>query len=393
MSMTRYMRPNTHHYVLTVDDAVTFGRHLYTSSTAQATSFGIIHSFILNYAVTNKLHDELFTMLRRMMTMWHIRYEQDSALDVASEPHVPNITTVSGLMDILAIGNLLEIAQIIDRRWYEGGIDPVEATEMAVARWRYRKLQTYFAKRYVVEVGGHIISTLSIFRRSLVEFAAAVVVYKREKYDVAPEELGGSAIEMEADMKDLFRSNHPELLPCLERLIKEDAQYLYWTGPSITIRRRGLDDIYSSSAPGPEAKKTLDFMDTKIFNSTGDEAVDVATEIPIVAKDQNATTSDMVTNDNVSTLPAALPETNLLIIHPQADGDVQMADVADEPSTSTKSRKRKLPIPMMSVLPASQSHSSKYYDATPACCSCSCRQEKKGEAAATRQYQNSQYQR
>jgi hypothetical protein len=134
-------------------------------------------------------------------------------------------------------------------------------------------------------------------------------------------------------------------------------------------------------------------MDTKIFDSSDDEGVDLATEIPIAAKDQNATmsdmaiaakdqnatTSDMVTN-NVSTLPAALPDTNLLMICPQANDDVEMGEVVDEPSSSTtKSNKRKTPIQAMSVLP----QSSKCYDATPACCSCSCREEKKGEGAAT----------
>jgi hypothetical protein len=232
-----------------------------------------------------------------MMAMWHIRYEQDSALDVASEPHVPNITTVSGLMDIMAIGNLLELAQVIDRRWYGDGIDPAEGTEMAIARWRYRKLQTYFAKRYVVEVGGNSISPLSIFRRSLVEFAAAVIVYKQKKSDVAPEELGGKADELRANMNDLFRSNHPELLPCLERLVKNEAQHLYWTGPSITIRRRTLDDIYSRNSQAVKGNKTLDFQDCQIFPSIDEDSDDFPME-----NVQLAMITPMVISDNVSAM-------------------------------------------------------------------------------------------
>jgi len=64
------MRPNTPHYVLGVDHAITFGRHFYATSTIADTCYGIIHSFMINKRVTNQAHDSTRTFLRRLMGMW-----------------------------------------------------------------------------------------------------------------------------------------------------------------------------------------------------------------------------------------------------------------------------------------------------------------------------------
>jgi len=66
------MKPNTVHYVVTVDNAITYGRHFYPAHAAQLSTFGIIHVFILNYGVTNTLHNDIHTLVRRMMAMWHV---------------------------------------------------------------------------------------------------------------------------------------------------------------------------------------------------------------------------------------------------------------------------------------------------------------------------------
>jgi len=268
----RYMKPNTVHYVLTVDDAITYSHHFYPAHCAQMTTFGIIHVFILNFAVTNTLHDELFTLIRRIMAMWHVRYDEDRAFNAAADPHIPNISTVSGLMDIMAFGNLLELAQVLDRRRYQNEVEVhwLEAPEMGIGRWRYRKLQTYFAKRYVTEVGGKIICPTSIFRRSLVEFAAAVVLYKKKRAYKAPKGYGGTPAQVQQKMFLLFQENYPELLGCLKRMIaKGDTQCLYWTGPSITIRRRTKHDCYPANGHPNQVQQQLDFDNVQIFSPDG----------------------------------------------------------------------------------------------------------------------------
>jgi hypothetical protein len=64
------MRPNTPHYVLGVENTITFGRHFYATSTISDTCYGILHTFMLNSVVTNQQHDQTRTFLRRLMGMW-----------------------------------------------------------------------------------------------------------------------------------------------------------------------------------------------------------------------------------------------------------------------------------------------------------------------------------
>jgi hypothetical protein len=73
------MRPNTPHYVLGVENTITFGRHFYATSTISDTCYGIIHTFMLNALVTNQKHDGTRTFLRRMMGMWYDHFTREDA--------------------------------------------------------------------------------------------------------------------------------------------------------------------------------------------------------------------------------------------------------------------------------------------------------------------------
>lgn len=64
------MRPGTPHYVVTTEDAITWGRHFYASSSIQDTVLGVVQTFVMDYGLTNALHDKSRTLLRRIMAMW-----------------------------------------------------------------------------------------------------------------------------------------------------------------------------------------------------------------------------------------------------------------------------------------------------------------------------------
>jgi hypothetical protein len=241
------MRPNTPHYVVTVKDSITHGRHLYTTSCSQSTAQGIIHTFIMTYAVTNALHDDLFTMLRRMMVMWHAFFVNPSPSPTElGSLHVPDIASFAGLMDLIALGNLVELNPVLDRRAYtRHAMGWSESHEMAVARLKYRQLQVYCMKSFIMRVGGKRISLISIFRRSFVEFAAAVLVYKQNRALTGIPKVPGCSPQVFHDrLYSLFDSNYPELVPVLTQLVAKRVTCLYWTGPNIEITAKvnGLGD-------------------------------------------------------------------------------------------------------------------------------------------------------
>ena len=173
------------------------------------------------------------------MAMWVNRYRDDPMLDMSSSAHIPNTCNADGLKDIMAIGNVLELATILDRRSYTGaGPHWTERIEMGSSRAMYRRLQTILAVKYVFRVGEQLVVPAAVFQRSLVEFAAAVVVYKEDMEETVGNIQGCPSSKVKAKMVKLFQSNHPELLPKLLSLIESRAEYLNWNGPPISIARR-----------------------------------------------------------------------------------------------------------------------------------------------------------
>jgi hypothetical protein len=63
--------------VLGVENTIMHGRHFYATSCIATTCYGIIHTFVLNYTITNAQHNETRTLLRRMLAMWIDYYMDD----------------------------------------------------------------------------------------------------------------------------------------------------------------------------------------------------------------------------------------------------------------------------------------------------------------------------
>src|ERR1700675_4285611 len=103
-----------------------------------------------------------------------------------SEPHIPDITTHTRLCDLMALGNLCILSLILDRQSYKNGLTKEEVDEGKEARWHYEQLQMWFSKHYTITIGDWKVRPWSVFDRSLVEFAAAVVNQKYIYVDEAP---------------------------------------------------------------------------------------------------------------------------------------------------------------------------------------------------------------
>jgi hypothetical protein len=222
-------------------------------------------------------------MLRRMMTMWYTHLSQDLSTDEVENPHVPDISTVPGLMVLMAVGNVLECSQILDRRSYsDSGVHWSEHGEMAEARRLYRNIQLLFGQRYVVHVGNNAVSPYLVFKRLLVEFAAAVVVYKKQRVKQADKVPGCTLANLRKKCEAVFSSNHPDLVPCLNKLVEDQVKYFYWTGPHISITRR--------TAEHNELVEDKDFHDQPIFLEC-DQVVqdDPPADVEMAAPDHDGT--------------------------------------------------------------------------------------------------------
>lgn len=318
------MRPNTVHYVLTVDDSIVYGRHLFPIRSMQAIASGIIHTFILNYTVTNTLHEStLHTMLRRMMAMWTLNAKTQKSPKL-SHFHAPDICTVAGLMDFMTLGKLLECSQVLDRRSYESGLNGQDQSEIATSRWRFRRLLAEFSCRWTLTVGDTIVSPWSVFIRLLVEFAAAIVVYKNNNASSTERTKTGLTKDtLRQKMVDLLTANYPELLPCFHRLVAEKYQFFYWTGPSISISRNQHNGM------------PIDFDDKPMFSlAKRDDAhskrAAITSQMVEAAADHDVVMGD---ESNTKCLPR-LERSSLSETHASGSGnDADMGNASNEVGT------------------------------------------------------------
>jgi len=179
--------------------------------------------------------------------------------------HVPDIMTQAGLCDIIALGNICELGQLLQREFYVGDISAEEMEECTVARWHYRQFQLWFSIHYSMSVGETLIAPLSVFRRSLVEFMAAVVNHKYFHVDEVPPVEGCSDMELNVRVRDQLESEYPELVDCFTDLMAKCHTRFAWSGPAMEIRERQSED---------ELRESLDFEDFKFFSSNDDGSTD-----------------------------------------------------------------------------------------------------------------------
>ena len=74
-----FMRPNTPHYVWSMEHSITLGRHFHTTSTIKDTCHQIVHSFVMQYTITNAKHPHTRSLLRRLLSTWVNFYLRESA--------------------------------------------------------------------------------------------------------------------------------------------------------------------------------------------------------------------------------------------------------------------------------------------------------------------------
>jgi hypothetical protein len=67
---SRLQRPNTLHYVVTLENCVAIGRHYYPTSSIQASVHQIVHTLVRRGTITNQIHVDTRVMMRRLLTSW-----------------------------------------------------------------------------------------------------------------------------------------------------------------------------------------------------------------------------------------------------------------------------------------------------------------------------------
>lgn len=239
------MRPNTPHYVLTVQNAINLGHHFYCRSTLDDHSWGLIHTGIVEGAITNAVHPELYPFLLRMLDRSIQDYldiasgtcsiQGESrcidkvcyslATDIIIDPHRINPLDWEGLLNLVHFGNVVELSHLWDPGWYrQDGLSLLHKTQVAHIHQRYLEFQQLFSQRQRLKNGDVLVDpSKAFFEPSILQLAVAIYKYKQamKTFDNR-----FTVKELHTGLEKHFEKNRPELLAEFRQEIKKDVESL-----------------------------------------------------------------------------------------------------------------------------------------------------------------------
>jgi hypothetical protein len=156
--------------------------------------------------------------------------------------HVIDVTVIEGLLDIIALGNLIEFSSALDLRTYENIIlDEDELLEIEIAMTRYRAFIRWFCRKFGLLIEGTWVVASYLFKHRLISFAATTCVYFANEHSTTQRESRLKGITPSL-VKGYFRRHiklcWPDLEPLFEHLLDHPSCFLYYTGPSIRVIRK-----------------------------------------------------------------------------------------------------------------------------------------------------------
>ena len=192
MILFSIMPPGVPHWVMGTSNAICVGRHFYAASTIRLSVVTIVHTFVLDGAVTNASHQKTRTLLYQLLVFWSFRLDQtdvdgkfnfqmqhsrSNLVIIVKGPHIPAISSVEGFFDILHLEVFIILSTAFDNRFYESGkCPPTLIDEVAYARRHFYSILHQVFQRFHILLDGVGVSVMYVVERMLAEFAAASVV-------------------------------------------------------------------------------------------------------------------------------------------------------------------------------------------------------------------------
>lgn len=176
------MRPGTPHFVVTLEASICNGGHFYCSATMQDTSFALFHDLVLHNVVTNTFHPDHRLLLAHMSLYWAntIMEESDDYLSSLPRPHLPDIQSYSGLVDLLSLMNIIIFGSILWQERYTD--DPLSSEHEEVYKAAHQRVMTlakWLMEHYWFRFGNEEVPFHKMWREFFVMQAAALYGYAR----------------------------------------------------------------------------------------------------------------------------------------------------------------------------------------------------------------------
>lgn len=150
---------------------------------------------------------------------------------------MPDIRKPDGLLDIIALGCVLEFTTALSRARYNKNYDASTDEECAVrmqenqARTWFRVLMKVFATKYYVLTSNNFVHASYVWHSVMVGFAAAVVTHMKEKKNIVKMSPGVTPTAVENALRLHLAEDHPHLVAAFDAALRGMPQTML-TWPS-----------------------------------------------------------------------------------------------------------------------------------------------------------------
>jgi hypothetical protein len=168
----RILRPNTPYRVLTIQSSIYAGGLFYNTSSITQSCIGLLQSFI---GPSTPYEPGLFKASRLLLARMLIHIHQQFVLDAIMETsphedspvdlvHLPDLETMGGMLAVLSLINIAELANVLHPDTYQAGVHPEERMFLIHVRKLGRHILQWLNNHYVLLPAPHAGSVISTTR-------------------------------------------------------------------------------------------------------------------------------------------------------------------------------------------------------------------------------------
>jgi len=245
-----------------MDHSITYERQFYAISTIRDTCWAIIHAAIGKCVFANTKRPGSTQFLRRILVWSLLEYERvvngpsPSIIHRPASVHRMDPRSMEGLLDIVALGNLLEFLQYLDSRYYTKDMPPSEEAEADHTRLAFFRFKRLFCGNQHLLIDARRADPMrALFDLSTIRMAVTLVKYKERK---ATFDGTFTLLQLKQSIMKHFSKYSPHLLPQYEhdaQCRRQDLPYLRsfdWTGPKFEIAESAyVDRVSLQDEAGP----------------------------------------------------------------------------------------------------------------------------------------------
>ena len=161
--------------------------------------------------------------------------------------HMVDISNRQGLLDLIAVGNIIEFTAALDHRTYENiVISDEERLEQETAMTRYRLFMQWYSSNFGLLIGDRLVNPIYMFKKRLVSFGATVVEYLTREHSTVQrlDPISGlTPAALKRKIRKHLESCWPELVPAFNSELSCSSPFLYYAGPRFEVVHRARANV------------------------------------------------------------------------------------------------------------------------------------------------------